>query len=186
MPSSPVAAGTITLVLGGTRSGKSRTARRLAEASDRQVVFAATADPDDPDMRRRIQRHREDRPADWTTLEPVQQLDAVARRYADRNHHLVLCDEISLTVARWVHDEGLDEDEGLDRVRPWVETVRSGSTPWVVVSALVGRGVVPVEPTARRFRDVLGRVNRYLADRADRVLEVVAGQSRALKGESLS
>lgn len=184
MDTFPVAAGTLTLVLGGTRSGKSDTARRLAKCSGRQVVFVATADPEDPEMRRRIQRHQKQRPPDWETLEPVQDLEDVAHDYADRNNYLVLCDEISLTVARWVHAEGIEEGEALDRVRPWVEAVRSGLTPWVVVSALVGRGIVPAEAAARRFRDVLGRVNQQLADRADRVLEVVAGQSRELKGES--
>lgn len=183
MATSPDSAGAggLSLILGGTRSGKSSVARRRAREADRRVVFVATAVPKDEEMRRRVERHRAARPDGWRTLEPEHDLAALAGRFGGRDDRLVLCDELSLTVARWVHREGREASAVLERIDTWVDRVREGQTPWVVVSALVGRGIVPEAASARRFRDVLGRVNQRVADRADRVTEVIAGLTRELK-----
>lgn len=145
------------------------------------MVFVATAEPEDEEMRRRIEDHRSARPDEWTTLEPEHDPAALAERFGPREDHLVLWDDMSLTVARWVHRQDREASPVLERIGTWLDRVREGGTPWIVVSALVGRGVVPRSATARRFRDVLGRVNQRVAARADRVTEVTAGLSRELK-----
>lgn len=132
-------------------------------------------------MRRRIERHRSARPDGWRTLEPDHDLAGLAERFGGRDDRLVLCDELTLTVARWVHREERTTPAVLERIDAWLDRIREGNSPWIVVSALVGRGVVPGAASARRFRDVLGRVNQRVADRADRVTEVTAGLTRELK-----
>lgn len=145
------------------------------------MIFVATARPEDEEMRRRVERHRAARPDGWRTLEPEHDLATLAGRFGGEDDRLILCDELTLTVARWVHREERKASTVLERIETWLDRIREGGTPWIVVSALVGRGIVPEAASARRFRDVLGRVNQRVADRADRVTEVTAGLTRELK-----
>src|ERR1700678_3554366 len=81
----------VTLVLGGVRSGKSRYAQQLAEQSDR-VVFVATAKVTDDEMRRKIERHREDRPKEWLTVEePLELVQVLAQHESSCDVILVDC-----------------------------------------------------------------------------------------------
>ena len=159
----------ITLVLGGTRSGKSAVAERLAAAAPPPVTYVATArlDPGDTDHAARIAQHRERRPPGWQTVEcpDPEQLPDVLRRTTGT----VLVDSLGTWVTG--HPD-LDAEPGtlVDALR-----ARTGTT--IVVSEEVG--LTPHAPTdlGRRFVDALGTVNQRVADAADRVLLVVAGRA---------
>jgi adenosylcobinamide kinase / adenosylcobinamide-phosphate guanylyltransferase len=163
-----------TFVVGGARSGKSTLAVRLAAASGRPVLFVATAQPGDDDMRSRIDRHRAERPSHWqTTEEPVD----VAARLDDESFVVVDC------VTMWVANL-MFADRSDDRIRESAQHLASQlaerSAPAVVISNEVGMGIHPETELGRRYRDVLGWVNSDLAAMADRSLLMVAGRATLL------
>jgi adenosyl cobinamide kinase/adenosyl cobinamide phosphate guanylyltransferase len=159
----------ITLVLGGTRSGKSAVAETLARRSAGSVTYIATGVATDEAMAARIQAHRERRPRAWDTVEAGADL-AAALRNAPAGTAIV--DALGTWVAAH-HDFDVNVDDLLDALAS-----RAGDT--VIVSDEVGLGVHPSTEAGRRFRDTLGLVNRAVADRADDVLLVVAGRTLRL------
>lgn len=162
-----------TLVLGGTRSGKSGYAEALLPA-DAPVRYLATARryPDDPDWDARIARHVARRPAAWTTVESPDLVAELARP------GLVLVDDLATWVTGLLDDV---EWSGPVDVSPLVEAV-SRSADCVLVSAEVGLGVVPSTRAGRVFRDELGALNAALAQVCDEVVLLVAGLPMWLKG----
>jgi adenosyl cobinamide kinase/adenosyl cobinamide phosphate guanylyltransferase len=159
----------ITLVLGGTRSGKSSVAEKLTARHAAPVTYVATlAVGDDTELQVRVATHRARRPAGWSTVEV----------HGDLAHTLgtlvgtVLVDSLGPWVASQPH---MDVD--VDTLCA-VLVRRSGDT--VLVSDEVGLGVHPSSPSGLRFRDALGVVNQAVASVADRTLLVVAGQVLAL------
>jgi adenosyl cobinamide kinase/adenosyl cobinamide phosphate guanylyltransferase len=161
-------AGLITLVLGGTRSGKSEVAEGLAAESrgPAPVTYVATGVDVDADMAARIAAHRARRPADWANVEvdPGSSLGSVLGGLSG----LALVDSLGTWVAGFP-DLSVDV-EGLCRSLQ----DRPGDT--IVVSEEVGLGVHPPTEAGRRFADSLGMLNRAVADLADEVLLVVAGR----------
>jgi adenosylcobinamide kinase/adenosylcobinamide-phosphate guanylyltransferase len=168
----------LTLLLGGARSGKSTLAVRTAEEWDGPVVFVATGEARDPEMAARIERHRADRPAHWTTLEEPTALAEALRRAAPETCVVVDC--LSLWVANilelgW-HDEAVEAEASAAAT-----AAAARAAPTIVVSNEVGLGLVPDTALGRRYRDLLGRVNSIFAARADDPLFVVAGRTLRLE-----
>jgi adenosyl cobinamide kinase/adenosyl cobinamide phosphate guanylyltransferase len=164
----------VTLLLGGARSGKSDLAVRLALAWGGDVTFVATCEPDgDAELAARVARHRADRPPSWRTVEEsTDVLSAVASAPAD---HLVLVDCVTLWIAKLLVD-GLTESEADGRADEMLQAIETRTKPVLLVSNEVGLGVHPSSALGSAFRDVLGRVNRRLADGADQCVFLVAGQ----------
>jgi adenosyl cobinamide kinase/adenosyl cobinamide phosphate guanylyltransferase len=161
-----------TLVLGGVRSGKSALAQRMAEASGRPVTVIVTAEPRDEDMRERIRRHQEARPAMWGTVEaPVELLGAVAAAPAD---HFLLIDCLTLWVSNLL-ERGLEDEAMRENVKDILYELEARTA--VVVSNEVGLGVIPDNALGRRYEELLGRVNTDFAAGAERTLLMVAGRA---------
>ncbi len=165
-----------TLVIGGARSGKSSLALRLATASARPVTFVATAQAGDDDMAARIDRHRDERPASWSTVEePSAVADAVDR---DDDAFLII-DCVTMWVANLIFADRSDDDiraMGRDLGARLAERAASA----VVISNEVGMGIHPETELGRRYRDLLGWVNGDLAAVAERSLLMVAGRATLL------
>jgi adenosylcobinamide kinase/adenosylcobinamide-phosphate guanylyltransferase len=158
----------ITLVLGGTRSGKSEVAESLVAAAPGPVTYVATGRVTDDDMGARIAAHRARRPAGWTTVEAGTDLPGALAGLTGS----VLVDSLGTWVAR--HADLRPDTAGLCaalRAR-----AASGAGATVVVSEEVGLGVHAPSEAGRRFADVLGTLNRAVAGESDRVLLVVAGR----------
>jgi histidinol-phosphate/aromatic aminotransferase/cobyric acid decarboxylase-like protein/adenosyl cobinamide kinase/adenosyl cobinamide phosphate guanylyltransferase len=178
----------LTLVLGGTRSGKSRRAEELALASGRPVRYVATADPGDASMAERIRRHAERRPPDWTAVEAAGDLAGALRDGGE----CVLIDGLGVWIAGAMHREGAFEEEAgaaLARARARVESEierlvahAARPEPLIVVAEEAGQGVLPADAASRAWLDLLGEAKLRLADAADRVELVVAGRSLVLAG----
>jgi len=162
----------LTLLLGGARSGKSRLAERLTGASIGSVTLIATAEVRDGEMRDRILEHQRSRPAHWRVMEvPIDLEDAIN---AVENDDAVIVDCLTLWVSNLI-EAGLDDTEIQARARASAAVAAARRLATVVVSNEVGSGIVPVNELARRYRDLLGRVNSLWADAADRVYLAVAG-----------
>jgi adenosyl cobinamide kinase/adenosyl cobinamide phosphate guanylyltransferase len=163
------------LVLGGARSGKSDLARRLALESSHRVSFIATGGPGDEEMAERIARHREERPASWTTVEePINLLEAIVS--APRDDFLVV-DCLTLWVSNLL---GAGREGGEIHALGESAAGAMASRDGVVVSNEVGLGIVPANALARTFRDTLGAVNSAFAARAHRSVLMVAGRTLEL------
>jgi len=172
----------VTLVLGGARSGKSRYAQQLAARASK-VTFFATAEASDDEMRRKIERHRQDRPASWKTVEVRVDLDSALREHA-ADSEILLVDCLTLYAANIMSHERENKELMGKRVERLCETLRTLSTSVVLVSNEVGSGVIPSFPTGVLFRDILGELNQKVAQIADNVLIMFAGLPLALKGKA--
>lgn len=175
-----------TLVLGGTRSGKSRHAEDLLPA-DGPVRYLATArrrDGDsgwDAEWAARIEAHRVRRPAGWTTLEEPD-VAGLVRAGGDP----LLVDDLATWLTGVLDDAGAWDCAGTPaqvgvRVAELVDAVAGCPGRVVLVSAEVGLGVVPATRAGRLFRDELGALNAALAAECDEVLLLVAGLALRLK-----
>lgn len=170
---------TLTLLIGGARSGKSRLAAELVSGQEGPVVVIATAEARDEEMTARIERHRAERPAAWSTVEEPIDLEAALHRAADGSAILIDC----LTLwASNVMEHGMTDDEIEERARSAAAAGAAHDGSVVVVTNEVGSGVIPTTPLGRRYTDVLGRVNMIWSEASDRALLVVAGKVLPLDG----
>lgn len=165
--------GKLILILGGARSGKSRFALELARQAGGDVLFVATAEPGDEEMKHRIQAHRKARPAGWRTLEaPV----GVGERIKGElgKAQVVILDCLTLLVSNLLGSEPQNQLE--ERLAQELEDLlHCGAPTLIVVSNEVGLGIVPDNPLARTYRDLLGQANQILAREADEVYLMVSG-----------
>jgi adenosylcobinamide kinase/adenosylcobinamide-phosphate guanylyltransferase len=169
----------VTLVLGGARSGKSHYAQQLGERAGR-VVFVATAEARDEEMRRKVQRHRETRPAHWQTVEEPLHLAQVI------GIHGPACDLMIIDCLTFFASNLLEEqpDVSAFAIAALCAALEIAPCPVVLVSNEVGSGVVPAYPLGRSFRDLLGEMNQSVARVATNVLLLVAGLPLVLKGRA--
>lgn len=168
----------IVVVTGPTRSGKSEWAETLAHQIGKAVIYVATSavDPTDQDWQRRVDRHRQRRPASWQLWEVPHALAAAL--LAGEATDCLLVDSLGTWLAN-----GLDQGEA-----QWQQTVEAlitslAHTPATVilVAEETGWGVVPAYPAGRQFRDRLGEVTRRIGSIADAVYLVVAGYAVDLR-----
>lgn len=175
----------IVLILGGARSGKSLFAQRLASQLGERVLFVATATPMDEEMERRIELHRQRRPDTWRTVETSTGVAAAIDDHLG-DAEVVVLDCLSLLVSNVMerandpHDIDAVENEMVEELRQLLDW---GEATLIIVSNEVGMGVVPTYPSGRAFRDLLGRANQLVAERADRVYFLIAGIAQELKGK---
>ena len=169
----------VTLVLGGARSGKSAFAELEVSRTDLPAFYIATAEAGDWEMVERIERHRERRGADWTTIEePLALAETLATWISPERAVLVDC--LTLWLANLMATRRSVREE-IEVVR---QVLRKASGPVFLVSNEVGLGIVPDNALARQFRDEAGIMNRRIADTAGRVVFIAAGLPLTLKGSS--
>jgi histidinol-phosphate/aromatic aminotransferase/cobyric acid decarboxylase-like protein/adenosyl cobinamide kinase/adenosyl cobinamide phosphate guanylyltransferase len=160
----------LTLVIGGTRSGKSAHAERLALATGAPVRYVATADFGDRSMSDRIERHRVRRPASWETVDAG---DALADSIdPDR---VSVIDGLGVWIAGALHRNGGGISTEMDRV---IERARRSEV--IVVAEEAGQGLLPLDSVSRAWLDQLGEAVQRLSAAAARVDYVVAGHPIAL------
>jgi adenosylcobinamide kinase / adenosylcobinamide-phosphate guanylyltransferase len=170
---------TITLVLGGARSGKSRYAESLLSHRARVTYLAAGPVPDgtDREWSDRVWAHRMRRPATWSTVETPRLAAAIDSAIAP-----VLVDCLGTWLTRQIDEiDGWEDPQRssrhvADHTAQLVTVLRSAPVDVVLVTNEVGMAVVPETASGRLFRDELGRLNATVSAVSDRVLLVVAGR----------
>lgn len=167
---------TLTLVLGGARSGKSALSEREVTALSGPWTYIATAQAFDAEMVARIAEHRAARVAGWETVEAPLDLSAALRAVPVGRPVLVDC----LTL--WLSNHLLAEHDLPHVCDDLLRALDQRRGPVWLVANEVGLGIVPDNALARRFRDAAGRLNQQIAARADRVVFVAAGLPVMLKG----
>jgi adenosylcobinamide kinase/adenosylcobinamide-phosphate guanylyltransferase len=175
----------IILILGGARSGKSRYAQELAERLGRKVLYVATAEALDDEMKARIEAHRRSRPSSWKTVEAASDVAAaIADDVVDAD--VVIIDCLTLLLSNVAdEDAGVEvwEKRAAEELDRLVALADGAAARFIVVSNEVGLGLVPAYPLGRGFRDVVGWANQMLARRAAEVYFMVAGIPLKLKKE---
>lgn len=166
----------ITLLLGGARSGKSRLAEQLAEKRPGRLVYIATAEAWDDEMKARIAEHKSRRGDRWHSLEaPIAVAEVIRALPPDTGAVLVDC--LTLWLSNLMH-AGRDiaaETAGL------LTAINAINFPVLLVSNEVGLGIVPDNRLARDFRDAQGRLNQAVAAAADHAIFMAAGLPLVLK-----
>lgn len=163
---------------------------KLAKESRQKVVFIATAEAGDAEMRRRIEAHRRGRPKTWQTIEePL----ALARTLAGLpvEERFILVDCITLWVSNMlIHYAGKGQKPSYIKAKAIIEqqaqelagSLHKSESTVLFVTNEVGSGVIPMNALSREYAEALGRVNKTLAERADVVYHMVAGISVKIKG----
>jgi adenosylcobinamide kinase/adenosylcobinamide-phosphate guanylyltransferase len=164
----------LTLILGGARSGKSRHGEGLITALPGPWTYIATAEAWDADMAARIALHRARRDAPWRTVEAPLALPAAV---ADAGETPVLVDCLTL----WLTNLMLAERDLVAETEALLAALLARTAPTVLVANEVGLGIVPEHRLGRDFRDAAGVLHQSLAARADRVLFMVAGLPMVVK-----
>jgi adenosylcobinamide kinase/adenosylcobinamide-phosphate guanylyltransferase len=165
----------LTFVLGGARSGKSRYAEELIAAHAAPWTYVATAQALDDEMVERIAHHRARRDDRWATLDAPLDLAATLADLPAGQPVLLDC----LTL--WLTNIILADQDVDAQSRQLASILAYPRGPWVVVANEVGLGIVPDNPLARRFRDAAGRLNQLVAAEADNVYFMVAGLPMKVK-----
>ena len=171
----------IILVTGGARSGKSRFAETFYANTD-DVVYIATCQPSDEEMRERVELHRKSRPESWLTFEGSRDLH---RAVSAQKHYLldclgILCSNIMFELSK--DDERISpkrqqeiESTVLKEIQTLILNIREIQGTLVIVTNEVGLSIVPEHHVSRVYRDILGRVNQAVAALCDEVYLVVCG-----------
>jgi adenosyl cobinamide kinase/adenosyl cobinamide phosphate guanylyltransferase len=167
----------LTVLVGGARSGKSTLAAAIAESDGSDVVFVATAEPRDEEMAARIEAHRLARPAAWTTIEEPMDLVGALGRAPEGSTVIIDC--LTLWVSNLI-ERRISDDEIAATAADVADVAGTHDGRVVAITNEVGSGIVPINPLARRYRDLLGVVNSAWCARADDAYLVVAGRALAL------
>ncbi len=179
----------ITFVTGGARSGKSAYAVELGRQAAGAIVYLATAEPSDGEMRERIAQHRTQRPTAWRTLE--ESIDIAERLVSDvERGSTVIVDCLTVWLGN-VFERGKNDPPERLREQALAIVQRLCAAPGeqqlrlIVVSNEVGGGLVPPDPMSRLYRDILGEVNQAVAACADEVVLLVSGIPVVVKTPAL-
>ena len=171
--------GHLLLVTGGTRSGKSHYAVERASTWGSRVLYVATCQPADDEMRERVRRHQAERPSTWMTVEPgPDMLPAIQEQGPGSDGILLDC--LTLYVSGLLMS-GSGELEVMQQVDELCLALRKVGRPAAIVTNEVGWGVVPETPLGRLFRDAAGRANQVAARHAQEVVLMVSGLPMMVK-----
>jgi adenosylcobinamide kinase/adenosylcobinamide-phosphate guanylyltransferase len=171
----------ILLITGGARSGKSRHAMELALQLSPRPLYIATARIWDTEFRQRIDRHRQDRDERWTSLEEEKWLSRLELR-----GRVAVIDCVTLWLTNFFLDSGSDCEGCLEICKTEVDKLLQLDATLIMVSNEIGMGGHEDTEIGRKFTDLQGWVNQYIAERARKVVLMVSGIPLMIKDEDQS
>lgn len=176
----------VTLVLGGAQSGKSYYAQQLASHFER-ITFIATARGTDTEMRKKIARHRRERPSAWRTIEaPLELTKAIHSESRESDVVLIDCLTVYADNVMSTRRKSKWKSDANECINAVCDAIRTAEASVIVVSNEVGSGVVPPYRSGRAYRDFLGQMNQKVAQIADSVILMVAGVAMPVKESGAS
>lgn len=170
----------ITLIIGGARSGKSKYAEELAAKSNLPVSYIATATAIDSEMEERIAHHKTRRPENWTLLECPLELADLLKSEAQKEQ-TILVDCLTLWINNHLHKN--HQQNFLLLFSELIDSIQNSTANIIFVSNEVGLGIIPLGEITRQFVDEAGRLNQQIAQAANQVVFMVAGLPMILKNE---
>jgi adenosylcobinamide kinase / adenosylcobinamide-phosphate guanylyltransferase len=162
----------ITLITGGARSGKSDYAQQITKPYGKKA-FIATAEPFDDEMKQRIIRHKHDRDASFHLIEEPIEL-ARAIRSLPREMEIAVIDCLTVWVGNCLYKQESGKRE-LFNNETLIEALKDAPYDLVIVTNEVGLGIIPDNELSRKYRDVIGMLNRNIADLAQKVILMISG-----------
>ena len=160
----------ILLITGGQRSGKSEQAEALALSLSTNPVYLATAHVWDDEFRERVRRHQERRGSEWTNIEEEMYLSR-----HDLTGRVVLIDCITLWLTNWLTINNVDVDAILAEAKCEFDAFTQHDATYIFVTNEIGLGGVSDNALQRKFTDLQGWMNQYIAQQADEVILMVSG-----------
>ncbi|WP_026477742.1 bifunctional adenosylcobinamide kinase/adenosylcobinamide-phosphate guanylyltransferase [Alkaliphilus transvaalensis] len=182
----------LTLVTGGARSGKSTFGESLLYEEKGKVLYIATSQAFDEEMKDRIKKHQKSRPQEWLTYEGYSKLDTELEVYLPEISSIIL-DCVTIMTTNLMLEEDVDWDhvshQEIDRIEDkifqefikLVEFIKKNHIRGILITNEVGLGIVPIDRLTRIFRDIAGRVNQFLAKEANEVYLVTCGIPNRIK-----
>jgi 5,6-dimethylbenzimidazole synthase len=161
------------LVTGGSRSGKSRHALEITAGHKGPKFFLATAEPLDGEMAERINRHQNERGKEWITIEEPLDPAKILNEKGSQLGYIVL-DCITLWLSNMIMQD-MTRITILEHVNDFIKECKNCTSDIIVITNELGSGIVPMEPSARSFRDIAGETNQILASEFDEVVNMVSG-----------
>lgn len=162
--------GKTVLVTGGQRSGKSTYAEQMALKFSLQPVYLATAHIWDDEFRERVRIHQERRGPEWTNLEEERKLSRF-----ELEGRVVLIDCVTLWATNFFFDFQSDVERSLQAIKEEFDKFTSQNATFIFVTNEIGAGGVSDNEIQRKFTDLLGWTNQYVASKADEVYWMVSG-----------
>lgn len=167
----------IIFITGGQRSGKSAYAQQLALEKSGRPVYLATSRIWDEEFRQRVERHQADRGQEWENIEEEKQLSG-----HDFTGRTVLVDCLTLWATNFFFDNKADVQLSLEQMKAEFEKLIAQQACLILVSNEIGLGGTPADELQRKFTDLMGWFNQYVAGKADKVVWMVSGIPVKIKG----
>lgn len=160
----------IILITGGQRSGKSAFSESLALRHSANPVYLATAHVIDDEFRERVRIHQQRRGPEWDTVE-----EEIHLGRHDMTGRTVLVDCVTMWITNVFFSNGEDAAATLDTLKDEFRRFTARDGVFIFVSNEIGSGIIGPDPTTRRFADVQGWFNQFIASEADEVYLTVSG-----------
>lgn len=167
----------IILITGGARSGKSSYAEQMARSLAANPVYLATSRIWDEEFRQRVLRHQADRGPEWINIEEEKELSR--HRLEGR---VVLVDCVTLWCTNFFFDLEADTERALTEAKVEFDRFTEQDATFIFVTNEIGMGGTSENVIQRKFTDMQGWMNQYIARRADKVILMVSGIPVTVKG----
>jgi adenosylcobinamide kinase/adenosylcobinamide-phosphate guanylyltransferase len=166
----------VILITGGARSGKSRYAEELALSLSKNPVYVATAHVWDEEFRERVKKHQERRGLEWTNIEE----EMLLSRH-DLTGRVAVIDCVTLWCTNFFF-QMQEVDAALEALKAEFDKFTAHDATYIFVTNEIGMGGVSDNAVQRKFTDLQGWMNQYVASKADEVILMVSGIAVKVKG----
>lgn len=160
----------ITLVTGGQRSGKSMYAETLALQYDKKPIYIATAEARDEEFLDRVRRHQARRGPEWTTIE-----EQLHPSWHQLQGHTILLDCVTMLATNHFFAQHEDIDKAFQAICTEIDKLLAIEATFILVTNEIGLGGISANPLQRKFTDLLGFTNKYIAQKVDNVIFMISG-----------
>lgn len=166
----------LVFITGGARSGKSRYAQQLALQLSNTPVYLATARHWDEDFEKRIQRHQAERDERWTSIEEEKNISGLSL-----SGKVVVMDCVTLWLTNFFTDTKYDIDASLEQCKAEIDKLDITNNTFIIISNEIGMGMHADTEIGRKFTDLQGWMNQYIAEKANKVIFMVSGIPMVVK-----